>query len=341
VFRRLGLVPDLDATPEIAAALDAIDAGRGGRLLEVLYDAHLLDSRTPGRYVFHDLIGLYANERARTEEDPQSREAALDRLYAWYVGKLAAADRVLLPYRPALVEAVQVAALGTALEALAWLDDEKSNLVALVHQAVSTGRHLEAFQIPFLLGGYFDHRGTWSLGAPLQRHAVDAVVKLDAAHLEVPARAQFSIALVHVGRVDEAVREQQRCLTIARESGNVQREAAIQNNLGWMYNELGDTVRAVASYEAALELFTAADDRGYLAITLQNLGDAKSLLGDFAGGVADLERSLAIAREDDLAGQQGDALVSLGGCTRGRAGTTTRSGTSAPRWRPSRRPTTR
>ncbi|MCP2248065.1 AfsR/SARP family transcriptional regulator [Lentzea aerocolonigenes] len=312
VFRCLGLVPDLDATPEIAAALAAIDAGRGSRLLEVLHDAHLLDSRTPGRYVFHDLIGLYANERARTEEDPQCREAALDRLCTWYVGKLAAADRLLLPYRPALVEADPAAPFGTALDALAWLDGEKSNLVALVHHAVSTGRHVEAWQIPFLLGGYFEHRGTWALGASLQRYAVDAVMKLDAAHLEVPARVQFSIALVHVGRVDEAVREQQRCLAIARESGNAQREAAIQNNLGWMYNELGDTVRAVASYEAALELFTAADDRGYLAITLQNLGDAKSLLGDFAGGVADLERSLAIAREDDLVGQQGDSLVSLG-----------------------------
>ncbi|MFC3890678.1 BTAD domain-containing putative transcriptional regulator [Lentzea rhizosphaerae] len=312
VFRRLGLVPDLDATPEIAAALDAIDAGRGGRLLEVLYDAHLLDSRTPGRYVFHDLIGLYANERARTEEDPQSREAALDRLYAWYVGKLAAADRLLLPYRPAIVEADPAAPFDKALEALAWLDGERSNLVALVHHAVSTGRHVEAWRIPFLLGGYFEHRGTWSLGASLHRYAVDAVMKLDATHAEVPVRVQFSISLVHLGRVDEAVREQQRCLAIAKETGNTQREAGIHNNLGWMYNELGDTVRAVASYEAALELFTAADDRGYLAITLQNLGDAKSLLGDFAGGVADLERSLAIAREDDLVGQQGDSLVSLG-----------------------------
>lgn len=312
VFRRLGLVPELDATPELAAALEGIDAGRGARLLEVLYDAHLLDSRTPGRYVFHDLIGLYANERAQTEEDRQSREEALDRLYAWYVGKLAAADRLLLPYRPAVVEADPAAPFDTALEALAWLDDERSNLVALVHHAVSTGRHVEAWRIPFLLGGYFEHRGTWSLGASLHRYAVDAVMKLDATHVEVPVRVQFSISLVHLGRVDEAVREQQRCLAIARESGNTQREAAIYNNLGWMYNELGDTVRAVASYEAALELFTAADDRGYLTITLQNLGDAKSLLGDFAGGVADLERSLAIAREDDLVGQQGDSLVSLG-----------------------------
>lgn len=312
VFRRLGLVPELDATPELAAALEGIDAGRGARLLEVLYDAHLLDSRTPGRYVFHDLIGLYANERAQTEEDRQSREEALDRLYAWYVGKLAAADRLLLPYRPAVVEADPAALFDTALEALAWLDDERSNLVALVHHAVSTGRHVEAWRIPFLLGGYFEHRGTWSLGASLHRYAVDAVMKLDATHVEVPVRVQFSISLVHLGRVDEAVREQQRCLAIARESGNTQREAAIYNNLGWMYNELGDTVRAVASYEAALELFTAADDRGYLTITLQNLGDAKSLLGDFAGGVADLERSLAIAREDDLVGQQGDSLVSLG-----------------------------
>lgn len=311
LFRRLGMVPGVDVTPEAAAALNAIDVAESVRLLEVLYDAHLLHCQTSGRYRFHDLIGLYAKERAETEEDPRAREAALDRLYAWYVGRLAAADRLLLPYRPVVVEADPAAPFDTALQALGWLDDEKSTLSALVRHAVSERRHEAAWQIPFLLGGYFEHRGAWSLGAQLQRYAVDAVMKVDA-DLECPARVQFSIALVRVGRVAEAVREQQRCLVIARETGNAQREAAVRNNLGWMYNELGDTARAVASYEAALELFTAANDRGYLAITLQNLGDAKSLLGDFAGAVEDLERSLAIAREDDLLGQEGDSLLSLG-----------------------------
>lgn len=312
LFRRLGLVPDLDVTPQAAAALDAIDAGESTRLLEVLYDAHLLHCRTAGRYGFHDLIGWYARERAEAEEDPPAREAALDRLYAWYVGRLAATDRLLVPYRPAVVEADPEARFDTALDALAWLDDEKSTLSALVRHAVSTRRHEPAWQIPFLLSGYFEHRGLWLLGARLLRHAVDAAMEFDDRDLECRTRAQFSIALVHAGRVAEAVREQQRCLAIAREAGNTQREAATLNNLGWMHHEQGDTVRALASYEAAVALFTALDDRGYLAIVLQNVGDAKSLLGDFAGAVESLERSLAIAREDDLVGQQGDSLLSLG-----------------------------
>lgn len=308
MFRRLGLVPDLDATAEIAGVLDA---GCGARLLDVLHDAHLLDCRTPGRYAFHDLIGLYAGERAEAEEDSRCRDAALDRLHAWYVGRLAAADRLLVPYRPPVVDAGP-APFDTALEALAWLDDEKSNLTALVRHAVATRRYEPAWQIPFLLSGYFEHRGTWLLGVTLLRHAVDAATALGGADLECRTRAQFSIALVHSGRVAEAVLEQQRCLDIARETGNVQREAATLNNLGWMHQEQGDTAAALASYEASLTLFTALDDRGYLAIVLQNVGDAKSLLGDFAGALAHLERSLAIAREDDLVGQQGDSLLSLG-----------------------------
>lgn len=309
VFRRLGLVPDVDFTPEAADALDGVG---GTRLLEVLYDAHLLDRRTPGRYSFHDLIGLYARELAEAEEDRPAREAALDRLCAWYVGRLAAADRLLVPYRPSGVEADPTAPFGTALDALAWLDDERSNLSALVHHAVATRRHEVAWQIPFLLSGYFEHRGTWLLGVRLLRSAVDAVTEFDDLDLECRTRAQFSIALVHAGRVPEAVREQQRCLAIAREAGNTRRQAATLNNLGWMHHEQGDTAAALASYEAAFALFAALDDRGYMAIVLQNIGDAKSLLGDFAGAVEHHERSLAIAREDDLVGQQGDSLLSLG-----------------------------
>ncbi|SDO45216.1 AfsR/SARP family transcriptional regulator [Lentzea jiangxiensis] len=312
LFRRLGLVPGFDATPEAAAALDATGTAESTRLLELLHDAHLLQSHVDGRYRFHDLIGLYAGERADEEEDPRDRGAALDRLYAWYVGRLAAVDRLLLPYRPMVFAADPAAPFDTALDALAWLDDEKSNLIALVRHATSTGRHDAAWQIPFLMGGFFEHRGAWSLGTRLLRTAVDAVMELGDPDLECPVRVQFSIALVRAGRVAEAVVEQQRCLALARETGNRQREAATLNNLGWMYHELGDDTRALASYEATLPMFTATDDRGYLAITLQNIGDAKSLLGDFPGAVEALERSLAIAREDGLVGQEGDSLVSLG-----------------------------
>lgn len=312
LFRRLGQVPDLDVTPEAAAALDATGTAESTRLLELLYDAHLLDCQVSGRYRLHDLLGLYAGELAETEEDPHAREEALDRLYAWYVGRLAAVDRLLVPYRPIMFDADPAAPFGTALDALAWLDDEKPNLSALVRHAVSAGRHDAAWQLPFLMAGYFEHRGAWSFGARLLRHAVDAVTEIDDPDRECPVRVQYSIALVRVGRVAEAVLEQQRCLAIARKAGNRQREAATLNNLGWMYHELGDDVRALASYQAALPVFQATNDRGYLAITLQNIGDAKSLLGDFAGAVEDLEASLTIAREDGLAEQEGDSLVSLG-----------------------------
>ena len=37
--------------------------------LDVLFDAHLLESPEPDRYRFHDLLRVYAADRARTEED--------------------------------------------------------------------------------------------------------------------------------------------------------------------------------------------------------------------------------------------------------------------------------
>src|SRR5262249_21189187 len=45
--------------------------------LEVLVDAHLLDSPEPGVYRFHDLLRVYAADRARAQETDQDRHEAV------------------------------------------------------------------------------------------------------------------------------------------------------------------------------------------------------------------------------------------------------------------------
>src|SRR5262249_51493480 len=64
LFLRLGPAPGADFTAETAAVLADIERPAAAELLGVLTDEHLLDEPSTGRYTFHDLLRLYAAERA-------------------------------------------------------------------------------------------------------------------------------------------------------------------------------------------------------------------------------------------------------------------------------------
>jgi hypothetical protein len=63
-----------------AAAVAAAAPAQAGALLAQLTGAHLLEESAPHRYQFHDLLRLYAAERAIAEDPQAERDAALARL---------------------------------------------------------------------------------------------------------------------------------------------------------------------------------------------------------------------------------------------------------------------
>ncbi|HEY4851300.1 MAG TPA: BTAD domain-containing putative transcriptional regulator [Streptosporangiaceae bacterium] len=83
-FRLLGLaqVPDL-SVPAAAALLDQ-PVRETERVLERLTDSNLVQAITPGQYRMHDLLRIFATERAEAEETGQDRMSAVMRLLTWY-----------------------------------------------------------------------------------------------------------------------------------------------------------------------------------------------------------------------------------------------------------------
>ncbi|HEX5496153.1 MAG TPA: NB-ARC domain-containing protein, partial [Mycobacteriales bacterium] len=86
LFSMLGLLPGSDFTAHTAAAINSSPLPRTRGLLHRLVAAHLVQQTTPGRYQLHDLLRLYAAERAA---DQARRTEAEARLLRWY---LCAAD---------------------------------------------------------------------------------------------------------------------------------------------------------------------------------------------------------------------------------------------------------
>ena len=133
VFRLLGLWQGTWIGQAAAAALVGAPEDDIADALETLVDANLLESPAPDWYRFHDLLRVYATERAQAEESDAGRAEAVGRLLRWYLDTAEAAADTVSPHR------YQVArepagggdpplAFGGVEEALAWYDDERANL---------------------------------------------------------------------------------------------------------------------------------------------------------------------------------------------------------------------
>jgi len=133
-FRLLSLLGMPEISVRVAAAVTDRELAGVEAALEQLADAALMEALTPGRYRFHDLLRLFARERAEAEESAEKRRAAVSAGVDWYLAHVLEAAVLLGPAR--FVERTPVFA-GLA-DALAWLDLERENLVRAV---VAAGEH--------------------------------------------------------------------------------------------------------------------------------------------------------------------------------------------------------
>ena len=81
--------------------LSELTAADTAAALETLLDAHLVTSPQPDRYALHDLLRLFATERAMEGETPQARHDALRRLLTGYLHALSACVQALGGQPPA------------------------------------------------------------------------------------------------------------------------------------------------------------------------------------------------------------------------------------------------
>jgi CHAT domain-containing protein len=103
-FRLTGLLSAPEMTANLVAAVLGCQARQAEALLERLVESHLLEAAAGAVYRFHDLLRLFARERAETDEAPISREAVYERAVAWYLGAAAAPAYAEVPVARAAAE---------------------------------------------------------------------------------------------------------------------------------------------------------------------------------------------------------------------------------------------
>jgi hypothetical protein len=241
-FRMLGLWHGPSISPAAAAALFGTAEDLAADALETLVDARLLESKSPDRYKLHDLLGVYAAERAVADLTGTARDAAVGRLLRWYMLSSDAAATAVSPHRynmpldPAGAGPPPLGFTG-ADEALCWYDSERANLVAATRQAAADGLYDVAWRIPPPLFIVFESRNNWADCISTHRIALEAARRVGNRQGEAWVLNNLGEALGITGD-SEGIGCLEQALAIRREIADRMGEAQPANNLatptaGW------------------------------------------------------------------------------------------------------------
>jgi tetratricopeptide (TPR) repeat protein len=313
LFRRLGLVPGPDVTVPVAAILAEIADDRARRLLNDLAGAHLVDQATPGRFAVHDLLRLYARDRAADEDGHHNIDQTIQRLFDFYLRTTHAAVQALYPQMVQVpITSARSGTLPRPAEAKAWLDTERPNIVAATRYAAEYGPQPVAWQLAETLRGYFWHN----------RYTIDwftvAQAGLSAATAEgeprVQAVAHQGLGQVHhsVTRYPLAITHFTTALDLARQAGWLAGQASALNNLGCVHEDLGQLDRATARFTQSLRLSRQAGSPRNIAAALTNLGEVSWQQGRLRPAANQFTRALNLNREIGSIAGQATCLRDLG-----------------------------
>ena len=302
VFRLLGLWQGSRIGQAAAAALVGAQEDDIADSLETLVDANLLESPAPDWYRFHDLLRVYATERAQAEEPQTARAEAAGRLLRWYLDTAEAAANTVSPHRyqiarEPVTEGLPALDFGSVDQALAWYDDERANLVAAARQAAAAGLHDVAWRLPPTLFPVFNRRSNWAECVTTHRVAMDSARKVGDRLGEAWVLNQLGFALARLGD-PEAFGHLEQALAIRQELDDTlgQAQTAIALGEGHL-NVDGPGLDALRYMRRAADLLEPMGAISLRSVALNNLGEVYFGLGDLDAAAECYIQARDICRE--------------------------------------------
>lgn len=312
-FRLLGLNPGRDISLEAAAALLDTTTTQASRLLRSLTGEHLIEYRGANRYKFHDLVGIYAESRARSDESDEVRASAISRLLWWYLLTARNGTIRIAPHRrvASISDHPQVRPLrfkGRA-DVLKWYDAELPNLVAATRFAFRLSSYEVAWKLPSALWEFFDLQKDWNEWIATHQIGLKASKAIGDEFAEAWTANGLAIAYMEIGSLEKAGRYYQRALELQTSIGDIRGQAATLINLGTFYGERGRTKEEFHYVGLAIAAAHKAGDLWAQAMALNNLGSMYKDVGNYAKAIENCNKALTLWRT--LGNEPGGESLSL------------------------------
>jgi DNA-binding SARP family transcriptional activator len=306
----------------LAALLDA-GLSEAEAVLDDLVEVHLVQTGSANatgiRYQLHDLVRLFAKERAEQDVLERDRRAALTRLLgaSLHLADLAAdtlsvdfqgiSQLDLASWRLAAAEADQLLA-----DPLAWFNDERQFLIDMAEQALDgTGGVAPAAGLAtalttlFQVGSHFDD---WER---LQNRALKAALSSGDRHSAAKVHRCLGELTTILDRYPEALDHFELALLLAEGEGPTNRASATAG-LAYVHRLLGQYSSAVLHFEEAAGLAESAGNVNCLVYATNGLGVIDLEQGRVEAAIARFTKCLRVSRVAGYRPGEAQALRCLG-----------------------------
>ncbi len=140
LFGRMGLAPGADISLAAVASFSGVPVQALKSSLRALESVSLVSREARERYRMHDLVRLYAGQRARQDLPDDEIDEASRRLIEFSAHTAHAADLLIAPHHAPIAlselpHGCQPLELAGEEEAWAWFEAERANLIAIQHLA--------------------------------------------------------------------------------------------------------------------------------------------------------------------------------------------------------------
>ncbi|MEV4050122.1 BTAD domain-containing putative transcriptional regulator [Amycolatopsis sp. NPDC049688] len=318
-FRLLGLLDVPDFPAWVVAALLETGLPAAEDILDSLVDVHLVEVSGTGRYRFHDLLRVFARERANAVDPPAERAAALHRAFGAWLG-LAVRAESGLPCR--FLKVRLTAGLGAPFDdrtagelladPLAWLDAERDALVAVLEQALALDMTTLACDTACALTTLFDLRSHYDLWEHTHRLALAAAIRTGARRSRAILHQGLGALAFYRDRYGEANEHFGQAQELFAEIGESRGHAYASLGLGSVHLFHGAHAEAAAELEQARGTFDRCADTAGAAFALQALGIVHRTEGRLGEAARCLGSALTAFRALGSRYGQACALFSLG-----------------------------
>jgi tetratricopeptide (TPR) repeat protein len=295
VYRVLGVCPVVWFDLGVVAAVLDTQLDDAEQQVDVLVDASLLED-LEGRYRFHDLVRLHAASSAREHGDGAERAAALGRLVDFFLRTATEVEERVTPSHRILERDYRYpvsarSEFGGEQQALAWMEFQRPNLLAVVRWCAHVGDHRAVWQLVdalwplFLRGRYLVER------LEAQQLALTAARADGHARAEGTMLTSLAGTMSSAGRLEESARYGEQALESYERIGDLRGLSQAANGLAKTCLELGDLHRAEQLFARALQVRTAIGYRRGAYLSHQGLGRVAAARGDLDGAARHLRRS--------------------------------------------------
>lgn len=317
-LRLLGLHPGREFDPASVAVLVDTTPWRARRLVDSLVRAHLIERTQGRRYQMHDLLRVYAADLASQEEPQEEQEAALRRLFDFFLRSASLAMDSIFPQEKARRPSIPATAGPPPIEfaaidqAIQWLDAERATLLSVAARTAETTWAAYATALSATLYRFLDVYGYFDDAVTLHTSAVEAARHLQDGAAEARALHNLGSVYQRLGRYQAAVDYLEQALSVAEQSGVTDVTAFALSDLGLVQLLLGELEPALANLEQALHLFEELDDLTGQGSALNNMGLALKRLDRLEESLDHMQRSLVLFQATKDRPRQGYALNDIG-----------------------------